>query len=82
MSSVDRDVREIVRDEPLMRAPILDALASHSMTVPELATAIDRPTHEVVYWVMGLRRYGYVREEKEIDDDGYFRYQPVQGSGS
>jgi len=43
--------------------------------VPEIAEAIGCPTHEVVTWVMGLRRYGWLSEVKGSADDGYFRYQ-------
>lgn len=82
MSTENRDVREIVRDELLMRASILKVLEAQPLTVPELAAAIDRPTHEVMFWMMGLRKYGQVREIKEIDDDGYFRYQAVEGRAS
>ena len=28
-------------------------------------------------WVMGLRKYGWVAEIKEVDDDGYFPYALV-----
>jgi hypothetical protein len=27
---------------------------------------------------MGMRRYGWVRETKEVTPEGYFRYQAVQ----
>jgi len=30
-----------------------------------------------VFWVMGMRRYGQVRDVKEAAVDGYFRYQAV-----
>jgi hypothetical protein len=72
-----RDVREIVRDEQSMRAPILKALESGPMTIPQIAEAVGKPTHEVVFWVMGLRKYGWIAEIKEADDDGYFPYQAV-----
>jgi predicted Rossmann fold nucleotide-binding protein DprA/Smf involved in DNA uptake len=72
-----RDVREIVRDEHAMRAKILATLADGPLTIPQIAAAIGKPTHEVVYWVMGLRKYGWVAEIKEVDDDGYFPYQAV-----
>ena len=77
-----RDVREIVRDEQLMRRRILAALKDGPLTVPELATALDRPSHEVMFWVMGLRKYGWVGEIKEVTDDGYYRYQMVEREGS
>ena len=77
-----RDVREVVRDEQVMRRRILEVLAGGPMTVPEIAAAVERPTHEVMFWVMGLRKYGWVAEIKEVDDDGYYRYQVVEREGS
>ena len=78
MTAANRDVREIVREEPFMRGRILEALADGPHTVPEIAAAIDRPAHEAMYWVMGMRRYGYVRELKEATPEGYFRYFAVE----
>ena len=77
-----RDIREVVRDEQVMRRKILAALADGPLTVPELATVLDRPSHEVMFWVMGLRKYGWVGEIKEVTDEGYYRYQVVEREGS
>ena len=60
----DREIREIIREEPVMRARILDLLMDGPHTVPEIADAIGAPTHEVVFWVMGMRRYGWLIEVK------------------
>jgi Sugar-specific transcriptional regulator TrmB len=76
-TSGNRHLREIIRDEQFMRARVLKVLEAGPQTVPEIATALGRPTHEVVYWVMGLRKYGWVAEIKEVTDEGYFRYQAV-----
>jgi hypothetical protein len=70
-----RSTREIIRDEQFMRARILKVLESGPQTIPQIAEALGKPTHEVVFWVMGLRKYGWVAEIKEVDDDGYFPYQ-------
>ena len=78
MPGVNRDVREVIRDEHLMRRPILEALAAGPLTIPEIAEAIGRPTHEVVFWVMGMRKYGYVAEIKEATDEGFYLYQIVE----
>jgi len=80
-TAVQRDVREIVRDEQLMRAVILKVLAKGPMTIPEIASTLDRPAPEVMFWVMGMRKYALVREVKEVGDDGYFRYQAVERRG-
>jgi hypothetical protein len=77
-----RDVREIIRDEQFMRAPILKALEGGPQTIPQVAAAIGKPTREVTFWVMGLRKYGWIAEIKEVDDDGYFTYQAVPREGS
>ncbi len=75
MSPALRDPREVIREEPLMHRPILGALADGPLTVPELAEAIGRPSHEVLYWVMGMRRYRKVVELPEPTDEGYFQYR-------
>ncbi len=77
MTTLNRDVREVIREEPVMRARILAALNDGPLTVPQIAQAIDAPTHEVVFWVMGMRRYGWLAEIKGSDADGYFQYEPT-----
>jgi predicted transcriptional regulator len=73
-----REIREIVREEPYMRNRILKLLEDGALTIPEIAQALGSPTAEVTYWVMGMRKYGYVREEKEVSDEGYYRYQAIE----
>lgn len=70
-----RDDREVIREEPLMRARILAALRDGPLTIPGIATAIDAPTHETVFWVMGMRRYGWLAEIRGATVDGYFQYE-------
>jgi predicted Rossmann fold nucleotide-binding protein DprA/Smf involved in DNA uptake len=77
MPATNRDPREVMREEAVMRPRILAALADGPLTVPEIAVAIGAPAHETVFWVMGLRRYGWLAEIKGSDSDGYFRYQPT-----
>ena len=71
----NRDVREVVREEPVMRARILTVLADGPLTIPEIAAAIGAPAHEVLIWVMGMRRYGWLAEVKGATVDGYFQYE-------
>jgi hypothetical protein len=81
MPTMTRDVREVIRDEHLMRRPILEALGSGPLTIPQIAEAIGKPAQEVVFWVMGMRKYGYVAEIKEADDEGFYLYQAVRREG-
>jgi hypothetical protein len=82
MISVNRDVREIIRDEHLMRAPILRALLDGPLTVPEIAVAVGRPAHEVMFWVMGMRKYGHVVPLPEPTGEGYYQYKAVESGAS
>ena len=77
MGTTTRDVREIIREEPLMRDRILQVLATGPRTVPEIAAAIGYPDHEVMYWVMGMRKYGQVTPLADATDDGFYQYQAV-----
>ena len=79
---MSRDVREIVREEQWMRPRILEALAAGPLTVPEIAAAIGHPADEAMYWVMGMRRYGYLHELKGADAEGFFRYETTDRSAS
>jgi DNA-binding IclR family transcriptional regulator len=77
---MSRDLREVVRDEPLMRGRLLELLTDGPLTVPELAAAGNLPEDEVMVWMMGLRKYGYVAELGGSGGDGYFRYGAVPRS--
>lgn len=74
-----RDIREVVREEPLMRRRLLDLLADEPMTVPELAAAGGFAADDVMVWVMGLRKYGQITEADETAE-GLFRYRTVAPS--
>jgi len=72
-----RDLREVIRDEMIMRDKVLAALQEGPRTVPEIAESMGCPAHEVMYWVMASRKYGLVAEVKDPDDD-YFQYELVE----
>ncbi len=78
MSSGMRERREVIREEPWMGPRILEALAAGPRTVPELAAALGRPANEVMFWMMGLRKYGYLTEIREPGDDAFYRYRAVE----
>jgi len=77
MNAPTRELREIVREEPAMHARILGILDDGPRTIPEIAAALACPTDEVVFWVMGMRRYGHLREVRGATDEGYFRYEAM-----
>jgi predicted Rossmann fold nucleotide-binding protein DprA/Smf involved in DNA uptake len=82
MNAPNRELREVIREEPIMRSRILELLQTEPRTVPEIAAAMECPTHEVLFWIMGMRRYGRVREVKGVTDEGYFRYEATAKDSS
>ncbi|MGQ9825562.1 MAG: MarR family transcriptional regulator [Desulfotomaculales bacterium] len=75
MKKVSRDRREVIREEMLRREKILAALREGPRTVPEVAAALGFPASEVMFWMMGMRKYGYLEETGEPTEEGYYRYQ-------
>ena len=75
MNTGRRDMREIMRDEMIMKDRILVLLKEENKTVPEVAALLGTPEYETVYWMMAMRRYGKVEEVGRPDEDGYFQYQ-------
>ena len=78
MNDKVRDPREVIRDEMLMRDRVLAALSDGPKTVPEIAETMGFPVYEVMYWVMAARKYGYVEEIKEPNEDDYYQYMLVK----
>jgi len=75
---VPRELVERNRRQNAMRRRLLDALGEGPKTIPELAQGLGRPAHEVLWHVMGLRKYGKVAEGEACD--GYFRYELIDES--
>ncbi len=82
METANRDVREIIREGTLRRREILRVLEDGPLTVPEIAQAIEAPTHETMYWVMDMRKYGWIAEVPEANDDGLFSYRAIERKGA
>lgn len=78
MTTTVRALREVVREGPLRRREILRALEGGPLTVPEIAEAIGAPSREAMFWVMDMRRYGFLAELPETDEAGRFRYRAIE----
>jgi hypothetical protein len=66
--------RETARREPGMRKKILEVLESGPMTVPEISEALELPSKDVLWWVMGCIRYNYVEPTGETTPEGFHKY--------
>ncbi|MBU0640442.1 MAG: hypothetical protein KKB50_16380 [Planctomycetes bacterium] len=64
---VERSRRQ-AQTHKLLRATLKDS----PKTVPEIARITELPTHEVFWYLMGMRKYGQIIEGEERD--GYYEY--------
>ena len=69
---VPKDLVERSRAQTKMRKKIIQALEDGPKTVPEVAKATAMPSHEVLWKLMGMKKYGLVVEGEERD--GYYEY--------
>lgn len=76
-SRFEQGAAEVMRDEMIMKDKILSLLNESPRTVPELALALERPTKDVVFWIMAMWRYGSVEELGKPDGEGYYKYRPI-----
>ncbi len=70
-----RDLAEILRDGMYMWDKIISVLQQGPKTVPEIAESLGYPSHEVMIWVMGMRRYGAIIEMPKERADDYYQYK-------
>lgn len=75
MSKGIRDLGEVMRDEMVFKDRIIDFLRDGPKTIPEIAESLEHPSHEIVFWVMAMWRYGTLVETGRANDDGYYQYQ-------
>ena len=69
-----RNTHEILRDEMYLKDRITNILRQGPKTVPELAGALDLPSHEVMMIVMAMRRFGAIEALPKNRRDDYFQY--------
>jgi hypothetical protein len=72
---IERGALEIMRDEMVVRDEIAAFVAGGPRTIPEIASHMGYPRHEVMIWVMAMWQYGMLRDTGETDEEGYCRYE-------
>ncbi len=72
---INRDIAEVMRDEMGMKKSIISLLSDEPKTIPEIATVLQYPGADVMYWVMAMWRYGYIEETGKPNDEGYYTYR-------
>lgn len=58
-----------------VKRKILNALKEEDLTVKQLTEKLEMPSHEVVYYLMSLVKYGMVKTGEIDDMDEYYTYK-------
>jgi heterodisulfide reductase subunit A len=72
------NTEKLKRALPEIGKRILQSLESEAKAVPEIAADLQHPADDVFYYLMSLRKYGFVKETGEINDDEYYLYELKQ----
>ena len=53
---------------------ILSSLKTESKSIPEISKEANIPSQVVTYLLMSLRKYGYIKDTNDINEDEYYTY--------
>lgn len=79
MRKVHRDAvqkaQELLKVQQSARKALERALTGGPHSVPQLAQAVNMPTHEVLWHVAGMKKYGIVAEAGTDESGDYYLYR-------
>lgn len=73
-----KKAQNLVRDQKQLHQGIIQAICETPKTIPEIASEVGQPTHEILWYVMVMKKYGDVVEAGMCGD--YPRYQRAKES--
>jgi len=78
MEQENKELREILTDEIIMRDKIIEIMQKGPATIPEIAKATNKPTYQVMFWMMAMRKYGFIAETEQVTEDDYYKYELIE----
>ncbi len=66
----------LLKEQKQMQKLICQSIREKAKTVPEIAAEVEMPTHEVLWYLTGYKKYDIVVEEGMCGD--YVLYKKVQ----
>ena len=75
LGGVPEQAKENLKTFNRIKKAMLEALAEDELTVKELTEKLNMPMDEVVYHLLSLVKYGYVKVGEIDDMDEYFTYK-------
>lgn len=75
LGGIPEQAKENLKEFNAIKRKMLDALKEEDLTIKQMAAKIDMPTDEVVYYLLSLVKYGFVKTGEIDDMDEYFTYK-------
>ncbi len=75
LGGVPEQAKEKLKAYNQQKKKITEALKEEELTIKQLAEKLDMPTHEVMYFLSSLVKYGNVLVGDIDDMDEYFTYK-------
>jgi Fic family protein len=75
LGGIPEQAKENLKEFNRIKKLILDELAQEELTVKQLTGKLNMPSDEVVYYLMSLVKYGFVKTGDIDDMDEYYTYK-------
>lgn len=75
LGGASEQAKENLKEFNRIKKLMLDALAEGDFTVKQMTEKLNMPSDEVVYYLMSLVKYGFVKTGDIDDMDEYYTYK-------
>jgi hypothetical protein len=75
LGGIPEQAKENLKEFNRIKKLMLEALADEDLTVKQMTEKLNMPSDEVVYYLMSLVKYGFVKTGDIDDMDEYYTYK-------
>ncbi len=75
LGGIPQQAKDNLKEFNGIKKQMLEALKEQDLTVIQMAEKINMPTDQVVYYLMSLVKYGFVKTGEVDDMDEYYTYK-------
>ena len=75
LGGIPEQAKENLKEFNGIKKKMLEALKEEDLTVKQMAEKINMPADQVVYYLMSLVKYGFVKTGEVDDMDEYYTYK-------
>lgn len=75
---VSQQAKDNLKEFTRIKKTMLEALADEDLTIAQLTEKLAMPKDEVVYYLMSLVKYGFVKTGDVDDMDEYYTYKLIK----